>query len=167
METGGGKIRRGADRHYALLHSKDIPRVIIECPHWANIAKNAHLYLWTTNNFLPDGIEVMRALGFTYKTNVAWVKQRIGLGQYFRGKHELCLFGTRGDAYSVRTQDRTIGSVIQANRGVHSKKPDEFMDMVQRRSRGPYLEMFARGPRAGWVTWGDEVASEPAPEVQP
>jgi N6-adenosine-specific RNA methylase IME4 len=161
METGGGKIRRGADRHYDLLRSEDIPSVVMGCPYWNDVASSAHLYLWATNNFLPDALQVMSQLGFTYKTNVVWVKQRIGLGQYFRGRHELCLFGVRGDAYSVRTSDRTIASVVQADRGIHSKKPEEFMRMVQRRSQGPYLELFARSPRPGWVTWGDEVPAAP------
>ncbi len=165
MESGGGKIRRGANRHYPLLKTDQMPDVIRGCPHWPLVAPSAHMYMWVTNNFLIDGLWLMHTLDFTYKTNVVWVKQRIGLGQYFRGKHEICLFGVRGDAYSVRTDDKTISSVLHADRGQHSKKPDEFLDIVEKRSAGPYLEIFARRTRENWTCWGNEVpVEEPAPE---
>ena len=157
MERGGGKIKRGADRHYPLVKTADLPAVINGCPHWEQVADSAHMYMWVTNTFLKDGLWLMGELGFTYKTNVVWVKQRIGLGQYFRGKHELCLFGVKGDAFSVRTDDRTIPSVLTADRGQHSKKPDTFIELVERRSNGPYLELFARREREGWTCWGNEV----------
>jgi len=157
MERGGGRIKRGADRHYELLDVPSIIRTVNQCEYWDQVADNAHLYLWVTNNHLPDGLKVMDALGFKYITNVCWVKNSIGLGQYFRGKHELCLFGTRGRGVSVRTPDRTISSVIQAKKTGHSRKPLSFYNMVEQRSDGPYLELFARGKRPGWTTWGDEA----------
>lgn len=162
LERGGGKIKRGADRHYPLLKTDQLPDVIRGCPHWGSVGESAHMYMWVTNNFLVDGLWLMHEIGFTYKTNVVWVKQRIGLGQYFRGKHELCLFGVRGNAYSVRTDDKTIGSVIHADRGQHSKKPDEFLDIVEKRSKGPYLEVFARRTRENWTSWGNEL-----PKIEP
>ncbi len=104
-ESGGGKIKRGADRHYSLMKTEDI--LNLDVP--AICDANAHLYLWVTNNFLIDGLEVMRAWGFDYKTVITWVKaenqvslgfgwvlQRVGLGQYFRGITEQCLFGVKG-----------------------------------------------------------------------
>lgn len=156
-ESGGGKIKRGADRHYKLAKTRDMPGIIRSCPYWDDIAEDAHMYMWVTNNFLPDGLWLMSELGFVYKTNVVWVKPRIGLGQYFRGQHELCLFGVRGRGVVPRTEDRTIGSVLHAPRGQHSKKPDAFMDIVERRSSGPYLEIFARRTRPGWTSWGNEI----------
>jgi len=159
VERGGGRIKRGADKHYPLVKTADMPAIITGCPHWSAVAADAHVYLWVTNNFLPDGLWLMDRLGFAYKTNIVWVKQRIGLGQYFRGQHELCLFGVRGDAYAVRTDDKTIASVITADRGQHSKKPDAFMDMVEKRSKGPYLEIFARRERENWTAWGNEVGA--------
>jgi len=164
MERGGGRIPRGAQRHYDLLDKAAIIRTTTQCEHWGDIATDAHLYLWVTNNHLPDGLEVMSALGFKYITNVCWHKDRIGLGQYFRGQHELCLFGTRGKGYNVRTDDKTISSVISARRTQHSRKPDEFYTMVERRSEGPYLDMFGRHRRPGWTVWGDQVQEE-APSV--
>ena len=88
-ERGGGKVKRGADRHYPLLRTAEIIEVMQAQLAARDIAPDAHLYLWVTNNYLPDGLRVMEALGFTYKTNIVWAKHRAGLGQYFRGKHEL------------------------------------------------------------------------------
>ena len=163
-ESGGGRIKRGADKHYPLLKSADMPAVIKGCPHWTDIEVDAHMYMWVTNTFLPDGLWLMGQLGFTYKTNVVWVKQRIGLGQYFRGQHELCLFGAKGNSYAVRTGDKTISSVVKADRGKHSKKPDVFLELVEKRSNGPYLEVFARRVRENWTCWGNEVGGEHAQE---
>lgn len=159
LERGGGKIKRGADRHYPLMTTTDIietMRVALR-DHRVATTMDQHLYLWVTNNFLADGLETMTALGFRYVTNLVWVKQRIGLGQYFRGQHELCLFGVRGKGFAVKTDDRTIRSVIEADRGRHSAKPDAFYELVERRSIGPYLELFARETRLGWTPWGNEV----------
>lgn len=92
MERGGGKIKRGADRHYPLMSTKDI--MALDVP--SSAADDCHLYLWVTNNFLPDGLKVMEAWGFRYVTMITWLKDRAGLGQYFRGITESCLFGIKG-----------------------------------------------------------------------
>jgi N6-adenosine-specific RNA methylase IME4 len=158
-ERGGGKIKRGADRHYKLLKTEEI----ISLPVASLAEDNAHLYLWVTNGHLPDGLRVMDAWGFRYKTNIAWAKDRFGLGQYFRGQHELCLFGVRGNIpYRTRrdgkrAQGRTL---ITAPRGEHSEKPEELRNMIELVSPGPYLELFARQKYPGWDSWGDEVKSD-------
>ena len=92
MERGGGRIKRGADRHYPLMKTVDICRL----PVWRISEDNCHLYLWATNNFLPDGLKVMDAWGFRYVTMITWMKSWISLGQYFRGMTEHCLFGVKG-----------------------------------------------------------------------
>jgi len=172
-ERGGGVIKRGADRHYGLLDRVDILRAMVTAESWRP-AEDAHLYLWVTNTFLPDGLWLMDALDFRYKTNVVWTKRRDmwsqskkGLGFYFRGEHELCLFGTRGSGPAVRTQHRAIGTHLPADHGrdergkiVHSRKPREFGELVEARSKGPYLEMFARSGRPGWASWGNELHTE-------
>ena len=108
-ERGGGKIKRGADKHYPIMKTPDIIRTITQCEHWNNIDDNAHMYLWVTNNHLESGLFVMRSLGFRYVTNIVWVKDRIGLGQYARGKHELLLFGTRGVKHtSVKKNNNSL-----------------------------------------------------------
>lgn len=154
-ERGGGRIRRGADRHYPLLSTEEILRVMLTSSGWRPDPNGCHLYLWVTNNFLPDGLAVMRFLGFTYKTNLCWAKDRFGIGRYFRGQHELALFGTMG--LYMATGANNISTVINASRGKHSQKPEEFMAMVERASPEPRLEMFARSERVGWDHWGDEL----------
>ncbi len=154
-EYGGGQIKRGADRHYPLMSIKEIKAMPIQ-----DITKdNAHLYLWVTNNYLPAGLEVMQAWGFRYVTTITWAKDRIGLGQYFRGMTEHCLFGVKGKLPykkldGKRQQGRTL---LVAPRERHSQKPVEMYDMIERVSYGPYMELFARNKRAGWDSWGNEV----------
>jgi N6-adenosine-specific RNA methylase IME4 len=160
LERGGGKSKRGADRHYPLMKWPEIVRSIHLCPHWGELADNVHMYMWATNNHLCDALRVIEALGFRYVTNVVWMKDRVGLGQYFRGQHEILLFATRGKRPTEpRTEAKNIPSVIRAPRRAHSQKPDEAFDMIERRSRGPYLEMFARARRgdARWTEWGNEL----------
>lgn len=165
-ETGGGKIRRGADRHYPLMKTPDIIKYMSQI----DIDDNAHLYMWVTNNYLKDGLEVMEKLGFRYVTNVVWVKDRFGLGQYFRGQHELCLFGVKGKLPYKPPADPTkkrncLPSVINAKRREHSQKPDEMYDYVEKNSYGPYLEVFARRRRPGWDVMGNEAPEEETPRI--
>lgn len=158
LERGGGKIKRGADRHYPLMKTADICAL----PVADMAATNSHLYLWVTNNFLPDGLVVMQAWGFRYVTCITWAKDKIGLGQYFRGMTEQCLFGVRGqppyklDGDGRRCQGTTL---ISAPRGQHSEKPEELRCMIERVSHGPYIELFARERAENWDCWGNEVES--------
>lgn len=158
-ESGGGKIKRGADRHYPLMKTKEIMALNIPS------AENAHLYLWVTNNFLPDGLKVMEAWGFKYKTAITWVKDRIGLGQYFRGQTEHCLFGVKGNLpYKLIDGKRQQGTtVIHAPRREHSQKPEEMRTLIEKvsdRDGFSKLEMFARRSAEGWDVWGNEVESD-------
>jgi len=162
-EKGGGKIKRGADRHYSVLKTPDIIDLLLrDCPPLAQVERNAHLYLWVTNTYLFEAKSVVDALGFTYKTNFVWTKDRFGLGQYARGQHELLLFCTRGRGYDVRRahgarrRSTWIGKEAIA-KAAHSEKPDEAHAMIERGSKGPYLELFARQRREGWTVWGNEV----------
>lgn len=163
QERGSGKVKRGADRHYPLMDVDSIVKTMNDVLDF-RVEESAHHYLWVTNTFLPDGLEVMRRTGFRYITNVVWTKQHFGIGRYFRGQHELCLFGVRGRGFDVVTESKSLTSVIHGDhrrdaRGqrVHSGKPKEFYELVEARSKGPYLEMFARTTRPGWDVWGNEV----------
>ena len=154
-ESGGGKIKRGADRHYQLMSTKDIMALNV-----ASICEdNCHLYLWTTNNFLPDALKVMEAWGFKYKTMITWVKDRQGLGQYYRGMTEHCLFGVKGNLpYKIFNDKRQQGiTVITAPRTEHSKKPQEMIKMIEKVSYPPYVELFSREERKGWTSFGNEI----------
>ena len=154
METGGGKIKRGADAHYNLMKTKDIIRMPVP-----DICEdNAHLYLWVTNNFLQTGLDVMKAWGFTYKTTITWGKDKFGLGQYFRGQTEHCLFGVKGNLpYKVIDDKRQQGTtLLLAPRKEHSKKPDEMRNMIEKVSYAPYIELFARRQVDNWDCFGNK-----------
>jgi len=127
------------------------------------VADRAHLYLWVPNALLPEGLAVMEAWGFQYKTNLVWHKIRKdggpdgrGVGFYFRNTTELLLFGVRG---SLRTLDpgRRQVNILKTRKREHSRKPDEQYALIESCSPGPYLEMFARGSRHGWLTWGNQA----------
>lgn len=159
MERGGGKIKRGADRHYPLEHTADMPAIIRSCPHWDRLADNAHCYMWVTNNFLPDGLWLLGELGFRYVTNLVWTKDRVGLGQYFRGQHELLLFGVRGEHIPTRGTWSTWLAKGVLPRTRHSAKPLFVHTMVETASPGRHLELLAREERDGWITWGNELGA--------
>lgn len=153
MERGAGKIKRGADRHYPLLKTDEIIDLMR-----LNISPDengCHLYLWVTNNFLPDGLRVMKELGFRYITNIVWVKDRIGLGQYFRGLHELNLFGVMG---KLMTKVK-LPTVIFEKKRKHSQKPRKMYELIEKASYPPRLELFAREKYEGWNVWGDEPST--------
>jgi N6-adenosine-specific RNA methylase IME4 len=129
-------------------------------------ADNSHLYLWVPNALLMEGLKVMEAWGFTYKTNLVWYKVRKdggpdgrGVGFYFRNVTELILFGVRG---SMRTLQpgRTQVNLFATRKREHSRKPDEIYDLVEACSPGPYLELFARFRQPGWHQWGNEDVEE-------
>lgn len=176
QERGGGKIRRGANRHYTLMPVREIAALPVGS--WA--APEAHLYLWVTNAFLDRGFEVLRAWGFRYVTKIDWFKSKadnddiegdlasdvadadlqFGIGQYFRGCTESCLFAVRGTLpyRTLPTGKRAQGRTgFHAPRDRHSEKPEKFRAVVERVSHGPYLEMFARRSAPGWDAWGLEA----------
>ena len=157
-ERGGGKIKRGADRHYPLMKTPDIIRTMLAAPCWQP-ADDSHLWMWVTNNFLEDGLFVMKSLGFRYVTNAVWAKTHFGLGQYQRGQHELMLLGVRGRLpYQSRSTPSLIGGkLLEARR--HSKKPDEARAHIEAVTPGPRLEMFAREFAPGWTSWGNETTN--------
>lgn len=117
-------------------------------------AANAHLYLWVTNSFLGEGLDVMKQWGFTYKTHLVWTKPQLGLGNYFRNSHEVLFFGVRG---RLPTKVNNLMTWIPWPRERHSKKPAVFYNVIEEASPGPYLELFARERRPGWDAWGNEV----------
>jgi N6-adenosine-specific RNA methylase IME4 len=118
---------------------------------------NSALYLWTTAPKLLEGLEVMKAWGFTYKSQAVWDKKRIGMGYWFRGQHEILLVGTKGKFSPPEQKDRR-SSVFEFTRGQHSKKPDEVRDLVKAWfPDANRVELFCRYPAEGWDVWGNEV----------
>lgn len=129
------------------------------------VEEPAHLYLWVPNALLPEGIEVLRAWGFEYKSNVVWHKVRKdggsdgrGVGFYFRNVTELVLFGVRGKNARTLAPGRRQVNLIATQKREHSRKPDELYDVIEACSRGPYMELFARDTRQGWSGWGNQAS---------
>lgn len=156
-----------APEHKRLLRYPTLElQEIMQLPVARLAAAQSHLYLWIPNALLMEGLEVMRAWGFTYKTNLVWYKIRKdggpdgrGVGFYFRNVTELILFGVRG---SMRTLQpgRTQVNLFLTRKREHSRKPDELYPIIEACSPGPYLELFARFRRKGWDQWGNEDVEE-------
>ncbi len=126
-------------------------------------ADTAHLYLWVPNALLPEGLDVLNAWGFRYKAHIVWSKRTKDgkpdgrcMGFYFRNVTELLLFGVRGKRSRTLSPGRSQANLIESRKREHSRKPDEQYDLIESCSPGPYLELFARYPRAGWHVWGNE-----------
>lgn len=144
--------RNAAEKVYGTMTVAEMKRLPVA--EWA--AGEAHIYVWTTTNFLPRTFSLLTAWGFEYVSNLVWVKPQLGMGNYFRICHEHVLFGRRG---SLRTRSRSVRSTFTADRTAHSAKPELFFDMVEEASEPPYLEMFARSRRLNpeWDYWGNEA----------
>lgn len=146
-------------RRYRTMTAEEIatlPVARLACP-------QSHLYLWCPNALVREGLAVLEAWGFTYKTNLVWLKVRKdggpdgrGVGFYFRNVTELLLFGVRGRLRTLAPGRRQV-NVLMTRKEEHSRKPTEVYDLVQRCSPGPYLELFARQRVPGWDAWGDEA----------
>jgi N6-adenosine-specific RNA methylase IME4 len=137
---------------------------ILRLPVAQLVDEPAHLYLWVPNALLPEGIRVLEAWGFQYKTNLVWHKIRKdggpdgrGVGFYFRNTTELVLFGVRGKNARTLAPGRRQVNFITAQKREHSRKPDELYPIIEECSPGPYLELFARGARNGWEAWGNQA----------
>lgn len=156
-----------APEHKRLLRYPTLElKEILELPIPRLAADSAHLYLWVPNALLREGLSVVEAWGFTYKSNIVWYKVRQdggpdgrGVGFYFRNVTELVLFGVRG---TMRTlpPGRSQVNLIASRKREHSRKPDEIYDLIESCSPGPYLELFARFHRPGWHQWGNEDVEE-------
>jgi N6-adenosine-specific RNA methylase IME4 len=146
-------LDRAPDNHYPTSTLEKIAAR----PVWTIAAKDAVLFLWATQPMLPQALAVMVAWGFAYKSHRVWVKDKTGLGYWFRNQHELLLVGTRGDipAPAMGTQ---WGSVFEAPRGKHSEKPAEVYDLIEHYYPTlPKIELNARVARSGWDNWGAEA----------
>lgn len=115
---------------------------------------DAVLWLWTTNAHMPDAFTVLDAWGFTHKTILTWVKDRMGLGDWLRGQTEHCLLAVRGRPVTLLTNQTTV---IHGPVREHSRKPESFYDLVEALCPGSKVELFARAPREGWAAHGDQT----------
>lgn len=156
-ERGGGKIKRGADRHYKLMTVAEIEALPI--PDLAD-QNGCHLYMWVTNKFLEKALAIIKKWGFEYVTIITWQKDRFGLGQYYRGITEHCIFAATKKRlpYKSINGKRAQGATgFYEPKTIHSRKPAKMREMIERVSYGPRIELFAREQFPGWDCWGDEV----------
>jgi len=151
---------KSAENHYPTMTVDEL--AAINPP----TAPDCVLFLWTFTSLLDAAVDLIRRWGFVYKSSCIWDKStadgtgRMGIGHWFRYEHELLLVAVRGvvPAPAPGTQWR---SVIRAPRGPHSEKPEVFAAMiVEYYPSLPKLEMFARQPRDGWDSWGNEANPE-------
>lgn len=160
FQNSTGKV---APEHRRLLRYPTMElQEIMDLPVANFSAAQSHLYLWVPNALLTEGLQVLKAWGFTYKSNLVWLKVRKdggpdgrGVGFYFRNVTELILFGVRGSMRTLKP-GRTQVNMLATRKREHSRKPDEIYDIIEACSPGPYLELFARFGRKGWTQWGNE-----------
>ncbi len=133
-------------------------------------AAKSHLYLWSPNALLPDGLAVMKAWGFEYKGNIIWEKVRKdgepdgrGAGVYFRNVTEILLFGVRGDNNRTLAPARSQVNLIRSQKREHSRKPDEIIPIIEKCSPEPFIELLARGNRSGGDMWGNQACDDYEP----
>lgn len=154
---------------YETMIIEDIKKLPV-----ADIAgEKAHLYLWVPNALLPDGLAVMDAWGFDYKSNIIWEKVRKdggpdgrGVGFYFRNVTEMILFGIKKKSAPNRTLSpaRAQVNIIRTMKREHSRKPDEIIPIIEACSQAPRIELFARGTREGWKMWGNQATPDYEPD---
>lgn len=161
---------RGASKHYSVMSTDDL--CMLELP---PIADDALLFMWRVAAMQQDALNVMHMWGFELKSELVWVKTKqgvvvedctegdlaFGMGRYTRHCHEVCLIGARGKAASKVVKGHSTRSVFFAEREEHSKKPEKFFHIVEEMTggEGPYLELFSRRQRPGWVCLGDELGT--------
>jgi N6-adenosine-specific RNA methylase IME4 len=156
--TGKVAPEHGRLRRYATMTVQEI------CDYPIDAQEKAHLYLWVPNALIEDGLKVMKAWGFTYKTMIIWYKVRKdggpdcrGVGFYFRNVTEVLLFGVKGTNMRTLSPGRSQPNIIVSRKREHSRKPDEQYDIIESCSPGPFVEYFARYRRDNWTTFGDQV----------
>jgi N6-adenosine-specific RNA methylase IME4 len=162
FQNSTGKVAPGHRRlnRYGTLSLDEIKYLPV-----GDVAANrSHLYLWVPNALLAEGLHVMEAWGFTYKSNIVWRKIRKdggsdgrGVGFYFRNVTELVLFGVRGKDARTLAPGRRQVNYIESMKREHSRKPDELYPIIEECSWSPFLELFGRGTRKGWHTWGNQA----------
>jgi N6-adenosine-specific RNA methylase IME4 len=155
----------GMDRHASNHYPTSDPSVIASRPVASIAAKDAVLFLWTTNQHLRIAIGVLESWGFEYKSNYIWGKDHISTGRWNRSKHEILLIGTHGKV-PCPAPGTQWDSLIMAPKGKHSEKPECFLEMVEQYyPTMPKIELNRRGaPRPGWDAWGNEAQQAQAAE---
>ena len=154
-ESGTTMKKWSIEEHYDTMSVGDISNLSKEVKGLA--APDCVLFLWATAPLLPEALTVLSSWGFKYRTHCIWDKKLMGMGHWFRGRHELLLLGVRG---KPKTPDDSLleESVIELTRGKHSEKPDYFRGIIERYfPKAKKIEMFARDKVPGWDVWGRDA----------
>jgi N6-adenosine-specific RNA methylase IME4 len=148
---------RVVENHYPTMTLEEMSELRV-----ADLATpDTVLFMWATSPMLEQALVLIRHWGFNYRTCAVWVKPSIGMGYFFRQRHELLLVATHGSPPMPHPGERPP-SVIESPRGAHSEKPIETYEFIERMyPELPKIELFARRPRGGWACWGNEA---PSPE---
>jgi N6-adenosine-specific RNA methylase IME4 len=144
---------------YETLSTDDLAKLPV-----GELAKNpSHIYLWCPNALLPDGLRLLDAWGFKYKTNLIWYKIRKdggpdgrGVGFYFRNVTEMVLFGVKGSMRTLSPGRRQVNLMAHRKRE-HSKKPPTLHQIAEECSPGQRVELFSRERLPEWEHWGNQV----------
>jgi N6-adenosine-specific RNA methylase IME4 len=154
-DTGSTDPDRDIENQYPTMTLDDICALPVD-----DIATDdCVLFMWATSPKLGEAFEVLKAWGFTYRTCMVWVKDKVGMGHFVRQQHELVLIARKG-APPTPAESSRPPSVINAPRGRHSEKPALFYELIEKMYPGlPYVELFARKERDGWAAWGNEVGA--------
>lgn len=149
---------RGSVKHY---HCLSVPQLMsFNLP---VLAPDCVLFMWRVASMQQEALDIVRAWGFVLKTELVWKKRtktdkrHFGMGRIVRAEHETCLVATRG---RIKPRIHNVRSTFEARVGRHSKKPEEFFDIVESLFDGPYVELFARRHRPGWTCLGNEISEE-------
>lgn len=149
----GKNSTRSAESHYELMSLDRIKAMPV-----TNLCEEqSFLFLWIPNALLQEGLDVIKAWGFVFRSPMYWIKPRLGLGNYIRNASETCLFATRNGA---RVKFHGQPNWLFAPQQEHSHKPEEQFAIIERLCDGPYLELFARRRQPGWDCWGNEIDSD-------
>ena len=154
--------RGGAERHYRTMPVEDIMQLDIQ----SISDDDCILFMWATFPKLQEALDVIKAWGFTYKTNAfTWVKRNKiadslfwGMGRWTRSNAEICLLAVKGKPTRI---GKGVHSVIESPIGSHSAKPEETRDrIIKLMGDLPRIELFSRNNCDGWDVWGNEVKSD-------
>lgn len=142
---------RNISKFYSTLSLKDLSSFDL-----SGVADSTCvLLMWAPNSMLPEALSLMKDWDFKYSTNFVWVKPRMGMGHTFRSAHETLLLGLKGKRHMVKFKGQPSWSLMPVQD--HSHKPEEVYEIIERMFDGPYLELFARRPRTGWLSFGDQL----------
>ena len=151
--TRSAKGLEGRPQHYDRMTDQDIAAMPVQAISHAGTV----LFLWTTSPHLPRGLDTLAVWGFTYRSSMVWVKDRVGTGYWARNRHELVLIGGRSKARAPAPAHRR-DSVIEGQQRAHSVKPDALQDWIDATWPGASkIELFARRARPSWAVWGNEA----------